>query len=219
MACQLLAEDLERSPFAINVVARAHNTDEVVRDANQYRPRVVVLSAKLEDGQLTGIRALYQLRAAHPKTLVILLMDSPDRDLIVDAFRAGAKGVFCRSEPAASLAKCVRAVHSGQIWANARELQFLLEALSQRAAPRLVDSEGKAMLTKREEEVVRLVTEGLTNREISGRLGLSEHTIKNYMFRLFEKLGVSNRVELILYAFRQHGSNLLPDQEANDGKA
>jgi DNA-binding NarL/FixJ family response regulator len=216
MTCQLLADALEKSPYGLRIVACAHNSAEVIRTANQRNPRVAVLSANLEDGHLTGIRAMYRLCAAHPKTLVILLMDSPDRDVIVDAFRAGAKGVFSRSEPAAVLAKCIRAVHSGQIWANARELQFLLEALSQRVAPRLVDSKGKAMLTKREEEVVRLVTEGLTNKEISRKLSLSEHTIKNYMFRLFEKLGVSNRVELILYAFRQHGSDLLPSQEAED---
>ena len=82
-------------------------------------------------------------------------------------------------------------------------MEFLLEALSQGATPRLTDSKGKALLTKREEEVVELVSEGLTNKEISHRLKLSEHTIKNYLFRLFEKLGVSSRIELILYAFRQ----------------
>lgn len=220
MACQLLVDALQKSPYAIKVVACAQTCDGVFRAANLQNPHVAVLSADLEDGHLTGMRALHQLRCSHPKTLVILLLNSPDRELIVEAFREGARGIFSRSESVAVLAKCIRAVHSGQIWANARELQFLLEALSQGGGPRLRDGKGKALLTKREDDVVQLVTEGLTNKEISRKLGLSEHTIKNYLFRLFEKLGVSNRIELILYAFRQRGPLAAEDgPEAKVSKA
>lgn len=200
-----MTEALQKSPYAIKVVACAHRSDDVVPAADQHNPKVAVLSANLKDGHLAGMRALHQLRAAHPKTSVILRLDSPDRELVVEAFREGARGIFSRSKSATVLAKCIRAVHSGQIWANARELQFLLEALSQAAPSPLSDGKGKPLLTKREEQVVQLVTEGLTNREISRQLSLSEHTIKNYLFRLFQRLGVSNRVELILYALHQRG--------------
>lgn len=83
---------------------------------------------------------------------------------------------------------------------SGRELQFILEALAQSGPLRLVNARGKALLTKREEQVVRLVAEGLRNSEISRELGVSEHTVKNYLFRIFDKLGVSSRTELILYA-------------------
>ena len=65
---------------------------------------------------------------------------------------------------------------------------------------RVIDARGAALLSRREQEVVRCVAEGLSNREIAQRLGLTEHTVKNYLFRIFDKLGVSSRVELILYA-------------------
>ena len=89
----------------------------------------------------------------------------------------------------------------GEIWASKTELCYLLEALSDSAPAPITDSKGLNLLTKREEDVVRLVAEGLTNREISERLSLSEHTVRNYLFRIFDKLGISSRVELVLRTF------------------
>ena len=91
-------------------------------------------------------------------------------------------------------------VHAGQIWGNCAELSEVIEAFSKLAPMRVVNADGIRLLTKREEEVVRLVAEGLQNRDIARELKLSEHTIKNYLFHIFDKLGVSSRVELALYA-------------------
>ncbi len=126
---------------------------------------------------------------------------SPESHLIADAFRARARGVFCLSQSTTKLLhRCVEQVHAGQIWANSSELSEVIEAFSQLAPMRVVNSDGMRLLTKREEDVVRLVAEGLQNREIAKELELSEHTIKNYLFHIFDKLGVSSRVELVLYA-------------------
>ena len=94
-------------------------------------------------------------------------------------------------------------MHEGQIWASSHELQFVLEALSSSAPFRVVNSKGENLLSTRELQVVALVAEGLSNREISQQLLLSEHTVKNYMFRIFDKLGLSSRAEVMLYAFGQ----------------
>jgi DNA-binding NarL/FixJ family response regulator len=120
---------------------------------------------------------------------------------VVEAFRAGARGVFCRSESLKSLARCIQCVSEGQIWANSKELRYLLEALGEALPLRVIDARGAALLSRRELEVVRCVAEGLSNREIAQRLGLTEHTVKNYLFRIFDKLGVSKRVEVVLYAY------------------
>jgi DNA-binding NarL/FixJ family response regulator len=120
---------------------------------------------------------------------------------VVEAFRTGARGVFCRSESLTSLARCIQCVSEGQIWANSKELRYLLEALGEALPLRVVDTRGAALLSRREIEVVRCVAEGLSNREIAQRLGLTEHTVKNYLFRIFDKLGVSKRVEVVLYAY------------------
>jgi DNA-binding NarL/FixJ family response regulator len=129
-----------------------------------------------------------------------MLLDAPDRNSVVEAFRAGARGVFCRTESLKSLSKCIRCVHDGQVWANSNELRFLLDALSQAMSTRIVGAAGVS-LSKRERDVVQCVSEGLSNREIAHRLTLTEHTVKNYLFRIFDKLGVSSRVEVVLYAF------------------
>jgi len=100
-----------------------------------------------------------------------------------------------------SLAKCIHCVSQGQIWANSGELRYLLEALGEALPLRAIDARGTVLLSRREQEVVRCVAEGLSNREIAQRLGLTEHTVKNYLFRIFDKLGVSKRVEVVLYAY------------------
>ncbi len=203
MGCQLLAAALKRSPQHINVVASAVNSTETLNAAKKHASQVALISANLQDGSLIGFKVLRELRAAHLKTRVIMLLDSPDRDLVVDAFRGGAHGVFCRADSIERLCKCVYSVHKGQIWASSNELQFLLEALAEAAPLRVVNAQGINLLTKREGQVTHLVAEGLTNREISRELKLSEHTVKNYLFRIFDKLGVSTRVELTLCAFSQ----------------
>ncbi len=96
--------------------------------------------------------------------------------------------------------KCIRTVHNGQIWASNHELEFLLEAIVYSRPLHLSKIHSMSVLTPREEAVVRLVAEGMKNREISLKLNVSEHTVRNYLFRVFDKLGVSNRVELVLYA-------------------
>lgn len=219
MGCQLLADALEQSPYGLRVIACAHTSREMLQAASEHEPRVALISANLEGGQMSGVRALHELRASGQKTLPVVLVDSAEPELVVEAFRAGAKGIFSRSEPVAALGKCIRAVHSGQIWASARELQFLLEALALSAPPRWAGKNGVIPLTKREEEVVRSVMEGMTNREISRRLNLSEHTVKNYLFRLFEKLGISSRVDLILYALQNRSPHPLQDQLGAERKA
>jgi DNA-binding NarL/FixJ family response regulator len=152
-----------------------------------------------------------EIRTASPSTRVIMLLDSSERAQVIDAFRSGARGVFCRTEPLKLLAKSIRCVHEGQIWASSAELQFILEAMSEPTPMSFVSANGDALLSARELDVVRCVAEGLSNREIAQRLSLREHTVKNYLFRIFDKLGVSSRVEVVLYALGNQGS---PDKAA-----
>jgi two-component system nitrate/nitrite response regulator NarL len=104
------------------------------------------------------------------------------------------------------LCKCIKSVAGGQIWINDQQTHYVLSALSEINTLRVVNSSGKTLLTPREEQVVALVADGLTNREVARELGLSEHTIKKYMLRIFDKLGISTRVELVLYVVG-HGEN------------
>ena len=205
MACQLLTSSLQRNNN-FRVVGFATSMSEVLESLKEDEAQVAVISANLQDGPLSGFQLLRELRSSHPRTRTILLLDSSERDLVVDAFRGGARGIFCRSQSFKMLCKCIACVNQGQIWANNGELQFVLEALGQVAPLHIVNAKGKSLLSKREEQVVACVAEGLTNREIARHLNLSEHTVKNYLFRIFDKLGISGRVELVLYALSHRES-------------
>ncbi len=147
------------------------------------------------------------LHVSYPAAAAVLLLENYDRELVVNAFRAGVRGLFLFNHaPFRMLCKCINSVSSGQIWINSQQLHFVLEALSEVSTLRVVNSSGKPLLTPREEQVVALVADGLSNREVASELGLSEHTIKKYMLRIFDKLGISTRVELVLYAV-SHGEN------------
>ncbi len=198
IGCELLEDALRRNRF--EVVRSTTTSDELIQTVTTLQPDVAVVSCHLQEGSLSGLRALRAIRAASVPTRVIILMDETSRAHVVDAFRAGAKGVFRRSESIQRLRRCISAVHKGQIWASSTELEWLVDALATPPPPRVVNAKGEDLLTPREQQVLQFVMEGMMNREVAQRLGLSEHTIKNYLFRIFDKLGISSRVELVLYA-------------------
>lgn len=202
---QLLAEALKRD-HGLDVTGAASDPTDLVALADQQNFDVVVLSADLHGELGRGFEVLRELRAAHPEIDAVMLTDSPKRGVIVEAFRAGAAGVFSRHGSLEALAKCVRSVYNGQVWANSEQMRFAVEALASAPTVRAVDAKGFDLLSKRELEVVQSLAEGLTNREIAERLGLSQHTIKNYVFRVFDKLGVSNRVELLFLTLSRANS-------------
>ena len=201
MNSQLMVGALKRSHSNFEVHALTSNSSVAFRELQNYRPDVAVISAQLEDGPLTGFRVLHQLRDSESKIPAVMLLDSTERDLVVDAFRAGARGVFCRGYSFKALPKCIRRVHEGQVWVSNVELEFLLELVISLRPMKVRNTGGMALLTPRERDVVRLAAEGMRNQEISVKLNLSEHTVRNYLFRIFDKLGISSRVELVLYAF------------------
>lgn len=124
----------------------------------------------------------------------------------MQAFRSGARGLFCLADSSFQLfCECIERVHRGEIFATAEQLNYLLESVCQVPSLRVVSARGEKLLTSREEQVVALVSDGLSNRDVASELGLSEHTVKKYLFRIFEKLGISSRVELVLYALN-HGA-------------
>jgi two-component system, NarL family, nitrate/nitrite response regulator NarL len=203
MGCELLKHALTRSSPHFKVVDCAASRAEIFQALRSHPLDVALVSESLEEGPLAGFEVLSELRAAYPQTRVIFLLKSASEPNLVAAFRAGAKGVFCKSEPIPALRKSIQAVYGGQIWANSRQLHLILEALVNTTPPRAQEFPKGCLLAKREEEVARLVAEGMTNREVAERLGLSEHTVSNYLFRIYEKLGLSGRVELVLYVLNQ----------------
>ena len=206
MYCDLLTKAFLTVPERFEVVACASKTTELLALVQEHRPKVAIVSDTLEDGPLTGLRILSDVRRANADTRILVAMGRMDRELVTEAFRSGADGVFWRNSAFELLCKSVDALAQGQIWANATELRYVLEEFTRAPKQRKVDPAVENRMTKRETDVVKLAVEGLSNREIARELGLTEHTVKNYLFRVFDKLGVSNRVELVLSCLRQEES-------------
>jgi len=206
MAGQLLGDALRRTHrFDVAVCGTAPS--QILTAAAGGKAPLALISIDLDGERLKGCKVARQLRANYPSLPVVMLLNTSLREEVVEALRAGARGVFCRDGSIRSLYKCICSVQAGQVWANSSEMRFVLEALAESAPLNLVDAKGMALLSQREQDVVRFVAEGLTNREIASQLKLSEHTVKNYLFRIFDKLGISSRVEMILYVFSQRAAN------------
>lgn len=198
---QLLADGLGQNPQFSVVAADAPKQvfEFLVSDPFD----VLLISPGPADDNVSGMLVAREAAKRSPEVNIIFLLEGFERQGVIEAFRAGARGVISRSDSIEALYKCIVKVAEGQVWAASTELDILLEALVE---PLSIENGGEPSsrpLSKREKEIARLVAEGCSNRQISEKLKLSEHTIKNYLFRVFEKLGVSTRVELTLYALNR----------------
>jgi DNA-binding NarL/FixJ family response regulator len=217
ISVRLLSRFLQtRSQF--KVVALVDSIRGLQSSLQVNKVDVVVINSDLAGSSGGVFGRLREMSQQNPDLPWVILLDNSDPQFVVEAFRARASGVFsCADSNTRLLAKCVTRIAEGQIWANTAQLKLLLEALRGKAP--LASSrreEPLSMLTIREESVARLVAQGMSNREIADQLGLSLHTVKNIMFRLFEKLGFSNRVELVLYAMARLNHSTFPEPTSAD---
>jgi DNA-binding NarL/FixJ family response regulator len=207
MQAQLLIGALRRrSEFRISTCPI--DSASILHSVGAVPAKVVVLALNHSVDIAGQMEALRHVHVSHPTIAKVLLVESYDRALVVSAFRSGARGIFCISNTYFRLlCRCIQRVSEGQVWANTEQLRFLLDLISDVPSLRVLNSHGRQILTPREEQVVGLVAEGLSNRDVAQELKLSEHTVKKYLFRIFDKLGISSRVELVLYAVN-HGDPL-----------
>ncbi len=210
MQAQLLTTALRRHA-EFRVATCSMNAVSILQAVAIKHPRVALISMSVAADVSDTVTTLRSFHLSHPEIPKILLADSCDRDLAISAFRSGARGIFTIHESNLRLlCRCLLRVAAGQIWASAEQMNYLVDLISEVPTVRVHNARGHNLLTPREQQVVALVAEGHGNRQIARELNLSEHTIKKYVFRIFEKLGVSSRVELVLYAVN-HGDVRLSD--------
>ena len=169
---------------------------------------LVVIGAEIDLKPGNGFNLAQSVARAYPGVSIVMLLNNASHDSVITAFRSGAKGVFSRQLPMSEFLDCVERVGKGFIWAGPEETAHLLSAMKSIPSPNVLTSADSASLTARELQVVESAATGKTNKMIASELNLSEHTVKNYLFRAFEKLGVSSRIELLFYlTMRGHTFN------------
>ena len=201
---ELLADVLRRDGH-LQITTSTSGSEGLVRRSDFLDMDVLVIGATLDGQPGRGFEILRRLRASNPELCAVILLDAAHAGMILEAFRAGARGVFDPSDSIEALNKCVRRVFEGQIWANSRQVTTLAHALASSHNISAVDGRGLSLLSKRELEIVRGAARGMSNREIAEQLHISQHTVKNCLFRIFDKLGVSNRVELLFMTLSKDG--------------
>jgi DNA-binding NarL/FixJ family response regulator len=196
MSSDLLATRLIRDK---QFHASAVHSADLLKVLSTNAVDLVVIGSDVNEKVANGFDLASAVGRSYPQIGVVVLLSSPNRATVMNAFRAGARGVFCREQPASEFLDCIEHVRRGFVWVGGQEADFLLHTLRNLPAPTLLSASDHAALTDRELQVVQCAAMGKTNKTIARELRLSEHTIKNYLFRAFEKLGVSSRVELLFY--------------------
>ncbi len=190
---------------SVKVVGEARDGLEALEMARTLRPDVMLLDLAMPN--VAGMEALREMTAGNLDTRTIVLTGLIEKRQVLEALQLGARGVLLKDAVAEHLSACIRAVMQGQYWLEGRPVQNLVQVLRDLAAQTAPMPRKTFGLTARELEVVTLITEGCTNKDIAKQFGISEETVKRHLTNIFNKLGVGNRLELALFALNHH---LLP---------
>jgi len=205
--CKLLAleEDFE-------VVAQASDGRQVLDVIQQTEPDILLLDLKMPG--LDGLATLQRLQSSKSKTRVIVLTASDDKNEFVQAMKLGASGIVLKQTATELLIKSIRKVHAGEIWldshttaevirrfVSADDMPATAASSPSSSSPR---ERERSPLSQREREIVALVAQGFKNKEMAEKMFISEQTVKNHLHNIFDKLGVSDRLELALYAIHNN---------------
>jgi DNA-binding NarL/FixJ family response regulator len=195
----------------LELVGEAGEGEEAVRMATELVPDVILMDVHMP--KLEGIEAARKINAELPTTKIVMLTVSDEQEDLFEAIKAGASGYLLKEVDPGEIANAVREIHAGHSLLSPAVASMLVSefaALSKRADAKAL----RPNLTARELEVLRLAADGLTNRQIGRRLGISENTVKNHIRNVLEKLHLHTRMEAVLYAVREQLIDLEhPDKE------
>jgi DNA-binding NarL/FixJ family response regulator len=193
----------------MKVVAEAARCDEALEAAAQEIPDIVLLDLDL--GVCSGLDIIPQLISNHKDVRVLVLTGVRDRELHRRAIRLGAAGIVMKEQEGETLFKAIRKIAACEMWIDRSTTAFIFQELHRDSKSRRLDTERARIdsLTPREREVVALIAQGLGTSRIAKELFISEKTVRNHLASIFDKLTVSDRLELAIYAVR-HGMAPLP---------
>jgi len=190
---------LDRQP-GLQVIAEAADGREAVTLAETHTPDVAVVDVAMPN--LNGIEATRQITAKRPQTAVVILSMHSDESYVLRALKAGARGYLLKDSPETDLINAIRAVHEGKAFFSPVISKMLVEDYMRQLQQRGVD-DSYELLTSREREILQLLAEGRSNKEVATRLNLSPYTVETHRSNILQKLNLHGTPELILYAVRK----------------
>jgi len=196
----------------IEVVGEAADGQQLLDNLQAWRPDVILLDLRMPNTD--GLTALQTLQSTSNPAKVIILTASDDKNEFVQAMKLGCAGIVLKQTSADLIIKSIRKVHSGEIWLDAHTTAAVMRQFATvEAAAAVGKTRERAPLSTREREIVALVAQGYKNKEMAEKMFISEQTVKNHLHNIFDKLGVSDRLELALYAIHKGLHLANPEEE------
>jgi DNA-binding NarL/FixJ family response regulator len=199
----------------VRVVAQAENLGQVLAAATKFPADVLLFEASISPN---APEAISEVLKRNSNLKVIILAPENDEETTVEYFRRGVRGILPRSIAPEMLVKCVRKVAVGETWIDNQSVNWVIEAYRTQAA-QLTSPRPKTKLSDKELLIISCVTQGMRNKEIASEIGTTEQVVKNYLRKVYDKLGVSDRLELALYCIHHRllqgsGRGQIPDESA-----
>jgi DNA-binding NarL/FixJ family response regulator len=199
----------------VRVVAQAENLGQVLAAASKFPADVLLFEASISPN---APEAISEVLKRNSNLKVIILSPENDEETTVEYFRRGVRGILPRSIAPEMLVKCVRKVAVGETWIDNQSVNWVIEAYRTQAA-QLTSPRPKTKLSDKELLIISCVTQGMRNKEIASEIGTTEQVVKNYLRKVYDKLGVSDRLELALYCIHHRllqgsGRGQIPDESA-----
>jgi DNA-binding NarL/FixJ family response regulator len=179
----------------IRVVGQAETLEQAVAAAKKFAAEILVLEAALAERPHEAVQEI--LKEA-PGLRVVVVTEMPDQEVTLDLFRRGAHSIVSREIDSELFVECLRKVAEGEPWLEPHAVKWVLEAYRTQST-RPASARTKVQLTPKEALIVSCVTQGMKNKEIATRVGTTEQVVKNYLRKVYDKLGVADRLELALY--------------------
>jgi DNA-binding NarL/FixJ family response regulator len=190
----------------LRVVGQAETMPQTISAVQKFSADVLIFEAALTPNPSD---AVYDLLRQNPNCRMVVVLPDSDQEMTLELFRRGAHGIVSREVEPEMLVECLRKVAQGEPWLESRAVSWVLEAFRTQSM-RPAGSRPKVQLTPKESLIVSCVTQGMKNKEIALRVGTTEQVVKNYLRKVYDKLGVADRLELALFCLNHR----LPNHEA-----
>jgi DNA-binding NarL/FixJ family response regulator len=191
----------------IRVVGQAETYQQAISAAKKFSADILIFEAALSE---SPIEAVNELLRQSPTLRIVVITTQPEEELTLELFRRGAHSIISREVEPELLVDCLRKVAEGKPWLDSRGIEWVMQAYRSQGT-RSSSGRPKVQLTPKEALIVSCVTQGMKNKEIAVRVGTTEQVVKNYLRKVYDKLGVADRLELALYCL----NNRVTDRNGN----